>query len=125
VSIGLTQLHGFDLTATPAEPGLVRHGITPGRIYLRSDADIADELRIWQLDAGLFDSDPAAWERRKWLRIIGAERDARGVEVARRYADRAVALGHLDEDDAAQALEADGPQEGATAAPVGRVTAFA
>jgi hypothetical protein len=106
VSIGLTHLHGFDMTATPAEPNLVFHGMEPGRVYCKSEAQIADELVGWEQDVAFYDRDREGWERRKWQRMIWVVREERGLEVARRFAERAVASEHLGNDSATQALEA-------------------
>jgi hypothetical protein len=68
VSIGMTYLHGYDLSARPGEPHLVRHGIAPGRAYCKPEATIADELAAWQQSGALFDSGPATWRRERGLR---------------------------------------------------------
>jgi hypothetical protein len=80
--------------------------MAPGRAYCKSDAEIADQLAKWRQDVASYDGDPEAWERRKWQRMIWVVREERGLEAARRFAERAVASGHLDNDSATQALEA-------------------
>jgi hypothetical protein len=105
VSIGLTHLHGFDLTTTAAEPHLVRHGMEPGRVYCKSDAVIAEELASWEQSVAFYDGDREGWHRQKWLRLIRAARNERGADAARGVANRAMALGQLDEQSATHALE--------------------
>jgi hypothetical protein len=105
VSLGLSYLHGFDMTVRPAEPHLVGHGMEPGRVYCKSDVLIAEELASWEESVAFYDSDQEGWHRRKWLRLIRALQSERGLDAARAVADRAIALGQLDEASATRTLD--------------------
>lgn len=66
VELGLLHLYGFDLSHRgPGDTSnvLQQHGGGPGRVYLRSVADIATELDQWRRDVDAFDDDPAEWRR--------------------------------------------------------------
>jgi hypothetical protein len=48
---------------------MLHHGGGPGRIYLRSVAEIASELDRWREDARAFNDDPGAWRRDRFQRL--------------------------------------------------------
>lgn len=83
VRLGLQHLHGFDLSRpTGTSRVLQQHGGGPGRVYLRSDAQIAAELKQWQDDARAFDHDPAEWRRHRFQQLHrGLLREGRPQEA--------------------------------------------
>jgi hypothetical protein len=69
VASALEHLHGFDLTG---DGRLLRHG-PPGE-YIRSIAEIVDELNRWRQNCDEYDADPEGWVRRARARGWRASR---------------------------------------------------
>ncbi len=61
VANGLQHLHGLDLAHDGVNPNLRHHG-RPGT-YLRSHADVVDELQAWRRRCEAYDRDPVASTR--------------------------------------------------------------
>ena len=75
VMTALQYLHGFDMTFMPPDRNVISHG-PPGE-YLRSTADIEDELSRWLANCKEYDRDPEGYGQRARARgraLADAER---------------------------------------------------
>jgi hypothetical protein len=92
VNVAVQFLHGCDLSSpNGGERRQVRHGSASGWDYIRSMAEIASARDRWHADLAVFDRDPYAWRRERFLRVR----------------DGLIARGHAE---VAQALEATQPE---------------
>lgn len=62
VMSAIQYLDGFDLVNDPESGELLRHG-APGD-YLRSTAEVAQELQRWRANCVAYDADPVGWSQR-------------------------------------------------------------
>jgi len=92
---GLLCLHGFDMTAQPERPNLVKHG--PPGLYVHSHQHIVAELSRWRTRCVDYDADPEGFRRRARERI---EAHLAADPSARRARERALA--HIAETKAQQ-----------------------
>jgi hypothetical protein len=73
----------------------------PGLI---SAADVWTALQAWHAELNRCDADPQGWTRRHMQRVVRDFAKSHGVDRARSFAEKLVALGELARDDVAAAL---------------------
>ena len=101
---GAEALHGLDLTRDPeGNPGALEHGAAPGRVYIRSDAEVVECFESWQADCEAYDRDPAEFRRQRGIAgviLLQAEQPRH----ARPFANALVRNGVITADEAERAL---------------------
>jgi hypothetical protein len=106
---GAEMIHGLDLTRDPqGNPGALKHGAAPGRVYIRSDAEVVECFEYWLAECEAYDHDPAEFRRQKGMAAV-TWLQANEPRRARPDAKALVRVGVISAEEAERALRGERP----------------